>query len=70
MLLYEAPLSMSLLGFGMGTMLAKFHMCGIILVSRAVLNMLVRTYLFRYLVFSLSEPCELLFLLSFIASRI
>ena len=22
------PLSMSLLGFGMGTMLANFHMCG------------------------------------------
>ena len=28
--LYEVPLSMSLLGFGMGTMLANFHMCGII----------------------------------------
>ena len=28
---YEVPLSMSLLGFGMGTMLANFHMCGIIL---------------------------------------
>ena len=25
--LYEVPLSMS--GFGMGTMLANFHMCGI-----------------------------------------
>ena len=25
--LYEVPLSMSLLGFGMGTMLANFHMC-------------------------------------------
>ena len=24
--LYEVPLSMSLLGFGMGTMLTKFHM--------------------------------------------
>ena len=24
----EVPLYMSLLGFGMGTMLAKFHMCG------------------------------------------
>ena len=30
--LYEVPLSMSLLGFGMGTMLANFHMCGIMLV--------------------------------------
>ena len=27
--LYEVPLSMSLLGFGMGTMLANFHMCSI-----------------------------------------
>ena len=29
MCLYEVPLSMSLLGFGMETMLANFHMCGI-----------------------------------------
>ena len=28
--LYEVPLSMSLLGFMMGTMLANFHMCSII----------------------------------------
>ena len=28
--LYEVLLSMSLLGFWMGTMLANFHMCGII----------------------------------------
>ena len=40
--LYEVPLSMSLLGFGMGTMLANFHMCGITLVLRGVFNMLVR----------------------------
>ena len=26
--MYEVPLSTSLLGFGMGTMLANFHMCG------------------------------------------
>ena len=26
--LYEMPLFMSLLGFGMGTMLANFHLCG------------------------------------------
>ena len=32
---------MSLLGFEMGTMLANFHMCGIMLVLRAVFNMLV-----------------------------
>ena len=40
--LYEVPLSMSLLGFGMGTMLANFHMCAIMFVLRAVFNMLVR----------------------------
>ena len=33
---------MSLLGFGMGLMSANFHMCGIILLLRTVLNMLVR----------------------------
>ena len=40
--LYEVPLPMSLLDFGMGTMLANFHMCGIMLVLTAVFNMLVR----------------------------
>ena len=40
--LYEVPLSMSLLGLSMGTMLANFHRCGIMLVSRAVFNMVVR----------------------------
>ena len=34
--MYEVPMSMSLLGFGMGTMLASFHMCNIMLVLRAV----------------------------------
>ena len=38
--LYEVPLS--LFCFGMGTMLANFHMCGFMLVLRAVFNMLVR----------------------------
>ena len=42
MSLYEVPLSMSLLGFGMGTLLANFHMCGIMLVLSAVFNMPVR----------------------------
>ena len=32
MALYEVSLFMSLLGFGMGTMLANFHMRGIMLV--------------------------------------
>ena len=40
--LYEVSLSMFLLDFGMGTMLANFHICGIMLVLRAVFNMLVR----------------------------
>ena len=35
-LLYEV--SLSLLGFGMGAMLASFHICGIMLVLRAVLT--------------------------------
>ena len=58
------PLSMSLLGFGMGTMLANFHMCGtgIVLVLRAVFNMLVRNasprgpMCFRCLMFNLTGP--------------
>ena len=56
--LYEVPLSMSLLGFGMGTMLANFHMCGVMLLLRAVFNMLVRSasqrgpMCFRCLMFS------------------
>ena len=72
--LYEVPLSMSLLGFGMGTMLANFHMCGIMLVLRAVFNMLVRNasprgpMCFRCMMFNLSGQCEMLFLLYFIAS--
>ena len=45
--LYEVPLSMSLLGFGMGTMLANFHICGIMLVLRAVFNILVRNVFVR-----------------------
>ena len=50
---------MSLLGFGMGIMLANFHICGIMLVSRAIINMLVRNtspkghMCFRCLMFSL-----------------
>ena len=44
--LYEMPLSMSLLGFGIGTRLANFHMCGIMLLLRAVLNILVRNFFF------------------------
>ena len=39
--LYEV-LSVSLLGFGIGTMLANFHMCGIMFLLGSVLNILVR----------------------------
>ena len=42
MCLYEVLLSVTLLGFGMGTMLAKFHMRCIMLLLRAVLNIRVR----------------------------
>ena len=72
--MYKVPLSMSLLGVGMGTMLANFHMCGIMLLLRAVLNMIVRNasprgpMCFRCLMFSLSGACELSFLLCLIAS--
>ena len=69
--LYEVFLSMSLLGFGMETILANFHMCGImLLLLRVVLNMLVRNastrrpMRFRGLMFSLSGPYELFLLFS------
>ena len=69
--LYEVPFSMSLLGFGLGIMLANFHLRGIMFLLRAVLNILVSPrgpMCFRCLIFNLSGPCELLFLLCFIAS--
>ena len=72
--LYVVPLFVSLLGFGMWTMLANFHVSGIRFLLRTVLNILVRNasprgpMCFRCLIFSLSGPCELLFLLCFIAS--
>ena len=56
---YEIPLYVSLLSFGMGTMLANCHMGGIMLVLRAVLNILVgntsprRSMCFRCLICSL-----------------
>ena len=48
-------------------------MCGVMFVLRVVFNMLVRNasprgpMYFRYMMFSLSRHCELLFLLCFIA---
>ena len=56
--LYEVPLLVSLLGFGIGTMLANFHMWGTMFLVRAVLNILVRNasprghMCFRCLIFS------------------
>ena len=40
--MYEVPLSVTMLGFVIGTMLANFHMCGIMLVLRTVFKILVR----------------------------
>ena len=75
--MYEVPLPISLLGFGMGAMLANFHIiCGIMLVLRAVFNILERNasprgpMCFKCLMFSLLGPCELLLLLSFIVDVI
>ena len=53
------------LDFGIGTMLANFHVCGILFLLRVVLNILVRnasprgSMCFRCMIFSLSGPCEL-----------
>ena len=58
---------MSLLGIGMGAMLANIHVRGIMFLLRAVLNILERNasprghMCFRCLRFNLSGPCELLF---------
>ena len=41
MSLYKVPLYISLFDFRMGTMLANFQMCDIMLLLRAVLNMLM-----------------------------
>ena len=44
--LYGVPLSMSLLGFGIGTMLANFHMCGIMLLLREACHDTVTCYFY------------------------
>ena len=62
--LYEMPFSMSLFSLRSGTMLANFHMRGIMFLLRVVLNMLVRnasprgSMCFSCLMFSLLGPCE------------
>ena len=40
--MYEMPLSVSLLGFGIGPKSANIHMRGIMFLLRAVLNILMR----------------------------
>ena len=73
MCLYEVPVSMSLLGFEMGHMLANLNMYGIMLLLSAVFNMRVRNvsprgYMcFRCLMLSLSRPCDMLFEICLIA---
>ena len=66
--MYEVPLFMSLLGFGMGTMLASFHMCGIKSSHQMVVSNAspIGPMCFRCLMFSLSGPCELLFFFLFL----
>ena len=60
--MYEVPLPLSLFGFGMGTMLANFHVWYYVGVKSR--NASPRGPIcFMYLMFSLSGPCELLFLL-------
>ena len=74
--LYKVPLSVSLLGFGIGVLIYLFtSMCEVLCFwLRAVLNILARNasprgpMCFRCLIFNLSGPCELLFLLCFMAS--
>ena len=69
--LYEVPWYVSLLGFGIGTMLANFHMGGIMLVLREIFNMLVRDasprwpMCFRCLMFILSRHCDCYFYFAF-----
>ena len=60
--LYDVLLFMSFGGGGIGTMLANYYMCGIMLVLRAVFNMLVRNGIpggslcVKCLIFSSSGP--------------
>ena len=64
---------MFLLGFGMGIILATFHMCGMVFVFSEMLNICVRRVIalgprcFKCLMLMLSGPVELLFRDCFIA---
>ena len=67
--LYEVPMFGSLLGLRMGMMFANFHMCGMVFVFSARVNVCVRyrsasgPRCFRCRMLILSGPVELLFLL-------
>ena len=67
--LYDVPMLMSLLGLGIGMMLASFHTCGILLSLSAALYMFVRYFspflpmCLRCFMLMLTGPVELLFLL-------
>ena len=69
---YDVPVFISLLGFDIGMMFANSHVYMIMFIFRAMLYMLVRNaspsgpMWFRCLLFTLSGPVELLFLLCFI----
>ena len=63
MSLYELPLSMALLGIGMGTMLANFHMCDIMLLLRAILNRGPMCFRFLMLVCQEHVSCYFYFVL-------
>ena len=65
--LYEVPLSVSLLGLGIGTLpCVRYYVFVINILAR---NVSPRGPMcFRCLIFNVSRPCELLFLLCFIAS--
>lgn len=66
--LYDVPCVLSLLGFGMGTVFAVFHIVGMLFVISDMLYMCVISVIalgprcFRCLIFVLSGPVELLFL--------
>ena len=66
MCLYQVPLSMSLLRFGMGTMLANIHVWHYVSVKSRFQHAREEyesksAICFRCLMFSLSGPCELFF---------
>ena len=74
MVMYDVPLSMSLLCFGMGDYVSQLPYVWYYVGVKSSFNMLVRNasprgpMCFRCLMFNLSGSCELLFFLCFIVS--